>query len=187
MFQDLDSGPLCEAIELVTPGYKNGNFSHIGLIVNSKGKLKVLEAIPPKVTLSEIEDFLSKSKDKDKNPKVIVGRLKNYHQKNIKKAIRFANKKIGEKYDDLFLINNERYYCSELIYEAFLEDSVFKLQPMNFLSPNSNDTLKIWKDYYLKLGFSVPQNELGINPGIMSLSENLDIVHIYGIPNGMKK
>ena len=33
LFQDLDSSPLCDAIELVTPGYKNGNFSHVGIII----------------------------------------------------------------------------------------------------------------------------------------------------------
>ena len=33
LFQDLDSSPLCDAIELVTPGFENGNFSHIGLVV----------------------------------------------------------------------------------------------------------------------------------------------------------
>ena len=33
LFQDLDSSPLCDAIELVTPGYKGANFSHIGMVV----------------------------------------------------------------------------------------------------------------------------------------------------------
>ena len=28
LFQDLDSSPLCEAIESVTPGYKDQKFSH---------------------------------------------------------------------------------------------------------------------------------------------------------------
>ena len=33
LFQDLDSSPLCEAIERVTPGYKKANFSHIGIVL----------------------------------------------------------------------------------------------------------------------------------------------------------
>ena len=33
LFQDLDSSPLCDAIELVTPGYKGANLSHIGMVV----------------------------------------------------------------------------------------------------------------------------------------------------------
>ena len=185
LFQDLDSSPLCNAIELVTPGYKEANFSHIGLIVSDNGKLKVLEAIPPKVILTEIDDFLIRSKDKYGNPKVIVGRLKDEYKNTIPKAVEFANKKIGIEYDDVFIMNNSSYYCSELIYEAFLENRIFKLQPMTFLHPETKDTLQAWKDYYSALEVKIPQNKLGINPGIMSLSKKIEIVHIYGIPDGM--
>jgi len=51
LFQDLDSSPLCDAIEMVTPGYQEADLSHVGLIVRDKGELKVLEAIPPHVKL----------------------------------------------------------------------------------------------------------------------------------------
>jgi len=62
LFQDLDSSPLCDAIELVTPGYKNANFSHIGIVTelgdpycisadyNYDHHIRVLEAIPDKVS-----------------------------------------------------------------------------------------------------------------------------------------
>ena len=187
LFQDLDSSALCDAIELVTPGYNDANFSHIGFIVSDDGKLKVLEAIPPKVILTELEDFLSRSKDKDVNPKVIVGRLKKEYKKTIPKAVEFAHKKIGVDYDGLFLMNNNSYYCSELLYEAFSKDSIFQLQAMTFLHPDSCDTLQTWKAYYAEIGVKIPENELGINPGIMSLSKKIEIVHIYGIPDGMNK
>ena len=146
-----------------------------------------MEAIPPKVILTELEDFLSRSKDKDGNPKVIVGRLKKEYKKTIPKAVEFAHKKIGVDYDGLFLMNNNSYYCSELLYEAFSKDSIFQLQAMTFLHPDSGDTLQTWKAYYAELGVKIPENELGINPGIMSLSKKIEIVHIYGIPDGMKK
>ena len=187
LFQDLDSSPLCDAIELVTPGYNDANFSHIGFIVSDDGKLKVLEAIPPKVILTELEDFLSRSKDKDGNPKVIVGRLKKEYKNAIPKAVEFAHKKIGVDYDGIFIMNNNSYYCSELLYEAFSKDSIFQLQAMTFLHPESGDTLQTWKAYYAELGVKIPENELGINPGIMSLSKKIEIVHIYGTPDGMKK
>jgi hypothetical protein len=58
---------------------------------------------------------------------------------------------------------------------------------MTFLHPDSGETLQAWKNYYSELGVKIPQNKLGINPGIMSLSEKIEIVHIYGIPDGMKK
>ena len=186
LFQDLDDSPICDAIELVTPGYKNGNFSHIGLIVSDNSKLLVLEAIPPKIILTEVNDFLSRSKDKDGNPKVIVGRLKEKYRHTIKNAIEFSKNKLGESYDNLFLINNNSYYCSELIYEAFLKDSIFNLYKMKFVHPENGEILPVWEEYYNNLNKEIPQNELGINPGVISISNKIDIIYIYGAPDGMK-
>ena len=59
------------------------------------------------------------------NPKVIVGRLKPEYSNLIDDAIIFLKSKLGVPYDDLFLLNNDSYYCSELIYEAFKEDEMF--------------------------------------------------------------
>jgi len=204
LFQDLDSSPLCDAIELVTPGFENGNFSHIGIVVEigdlfclnpeynqitsgAKGNIRVLEALPGGVITTRIDSFLNRSSDYNSNPKVIVGRLKDEYKNTIPKAIEFVNKQIGVDYDEAFLLNNEKYYCSELIYEAFKRDSIFRLRPMTFLNPEDKDTLPIWKEYYSDLNIKIPQNELGINPGIISISNKIEIVHVYGIPNGMNK
>ena len=187
LFQDLDSSPLCDAIELVTPGYKDANFSHIGLLVLDNDTLKVLEAIPPKVVLTEMKSFFNRSYDKEGRSKIIVGRLKDEFQHTIKDAIIYAKRKIEMKYDEVFLMNNNSYYCSELIFEAFEKDSIFKLKPMTFLHPETNDTLTVWKNYYSELGIKIPQNEPGINPGIMSLSEKIEMIYFYGTPDGMKQ
>ena len=199
LFQDLDSSPLCDAIEIVTPGYKNANLSHIGIVVELgdpycinpnyifDDKIRVLEAIPKNVKTTRLDSFLNRSFDNNKKPKVIVGRLKNQYQHTINDAILFLKSKIGIKYDDAFLINNGSYYCSELIYEAFKNDSIFKLNPMTFLDPATNETMQVWKEYYSKLKMEIPQNKLGINPGSMSLSEKIEIIHLYGIPDGMEK
>jgi hypothetical protein len=198
LFQDLDSSPLCEAIESVTPGYNNGNFSHVGIIIkggdpilqnvdskfeekyfyNLQQDYRVLEAIPAEVTTTRIDSFLNKSLDSLSNPKVIVGRLKVEYRYLIKDAIRFLNGKIGVKYDDEFLLNNEKYYCSELIYEAFKKEDVFELAPMNFMN-KENKIMPIWQNYYDKLNMKVPQGELGINPGLMSISNKIDIIYDF--------
>ncbi|MGY8932225.1 MAG: YiiX/YebB-like N1pC/P60 family cysteine hydrolase [Flavobacteriales bacterium] len=199
LFQDLDSSPLCEAIERVTPGYKKANFSHIGIVlelgdpfcINSdylyEDNIRILEAIPNKVTTTRLDSFLNRSFDKNNNPKVIVGRLKKEYQYTIDDAIEFLKSTIGTAYDNAFIINNNSYYCSELIYEAFEKDSIFRLQPMTFLDPISKDTLQIWKEYYLKLKIDIPQYEPGINPGIMSISNKIDIIHEYGLPSNYIK
>ena len=194
LFQDLDSSPLCDAIELVTPGYKGANFSHIGMVVelgdpycinpdyNYNDHVRILEAFPTRVRTIRVDSFLNRSLDNNGNPKVIVGRLKVKYAHAISNAIKFVNKQLGEPYDDEFLMKNKKYYCSELIYESFESDNIFELQPMTFLHPETKDTLKIWKKYYSDLGVKIPQNKLGINPGIMSLSDKIEVVHVYGIP-----
>ena len=151
LFQDLDSSPLCEAIETVTPGFNNASLSHIGMIVSHNNELKVIEALPPEVVFTKIEDFLSRSLDCNNNPKVIVGRLKYKYSNIIPKAIKYAKNQVGTKYDDAFLMNNDLYYCSELIHDSFREDSIFQLKPMTFVNPKTNKTLEIWEKYYLSL------------------------------------
>ena len=136
LFQDLDSSPLCDAIELVTPGYNEANFSHIGLVVLINDTLKILEAIPPKVMLTNLDNFLNRSFDKGGNPKVIVGRLKDKYLHSVEEAVSYSKSKLNIEYDEVFLMNNNSYYCSELIYEAFLNDSIFELKPMTFFTPN---------------------------------------------------
>ena len=185
LFQDLDSSPLCDAIELVTTGYNGANFSHIGLVVLDNDTLKVLEAIPPKVMITNLDDFINRSFDKNGNPKVIVGRLKKEFTNSISNAVSYSKSKLDITYDEVFLINNETYYCSELIYEAFLNDSIFELKPMTFLHPETKDTLKVWKEYYSDLNTNIPEGNPGINPGIMSLSNKIEMVHFYGIPDGL--
>jgi hypothetical protein len=199
LFQDLDSSPLCDAIELVTPGFKNGKFSHIGIVVeigdyfcknpeyNPMEHTRILESLPGGVITTRLDSFLMRSSDYNNNPKVIVGRLNDEYKNTIPAAIQFAKKQIGVDYDEVFILDNDKYYCSELIYEAFSKDSVFQLKPMTFLHPETKDTLETWKEYYSDLGVEIPQNKLGINPGIMSLSDKIEIIHFYGIPNGMKK
>ena len=185
LFQDLDSSPLCEAIEIVTPGYKNGNFSHVGIVIDISDSTYILEAIPDKVKKTNLHQFLNRSFDNKNQPKVIVGRLKKEYQFTIDDAIIFLKSKIGHNYDDQFLLNNDSYYCSELIYEAFEKNNIFELKPMTFLNPLNNDTLEIWKEYYQNLNIDIPEKELGINPGIMSISNKIDILKIYGKPDGM--
>ena len=185
LLQDLDSSPLCDAIELVTPGYNGANFSHIGLVVSVNDTLKVLEAIPPKVITTNLDDFINRSFDKNGNPKVIVGRLKKEFTNSISNAVSYSKSKLDITYDEVFLINNETYYCSELIFEAFEKDSIFQLKPMTFLHPKTKDTLKVWKEYYSDLNTNIPEGNPGINPGIMSLSNKIEMVHFYGIPDGL--
>ena len=186
LFQDLDSSELCEAIEAVSEGYKGSNFSHVGLVIKQDNKVLVIEAIPPKVVLTPIDTFLKRSNDNNGNPKVIVGRLKSKFQNYIDQSLNYCLNRIGDKYDDEFIFDNNSVYCSELIYNSFNNEQIFKAQPMKFEDPSNEEIAKIWQEYYLKINKPIPHNKLGINPGLMSTSNAIEIVYIYGLPNGYK-
>ena len=44
LFQDLDSSPLCDAIEKVTTGINNQDFSHVGICMIIDSDFYILEA-----------------------------------------------------------------------------------------------------------------------------------------------
>ena len=179
LFQDLDSSPLCEAIESVTSGHNNYNVSHIGFVINVNGELKVLEAIPPKVKLTALDTFLFRSTDSNNNPKVFVGRLNEKFKNVIPEAVDYCLNRLEYTYDEFFLMNNNKYYCSELIYESFKSNNIFKLEKMNFNNFDGGKNV-IWQKYFDELNITIPQDSLGINPASMSKSKNINIIHFYG-------
>lgn len=186
LFQDLDCGPFCDAIEKVTAGVRGANFSHVGIAVEEEGSWKVLEAGSNGVVITSLSDFLDRSKDVDSNPKVMVGRVK-LGKNQIKAALEIAYSKLGSNYDDIFDINNDSYYCSELVYYSFLQDNkpIFKLFPMTFKDPDTDLTFPAWVDYYKSLNANIPEGEPGLNPGGISRSDYVEIVHSYGKPDGI--
>lgn len=184
LFQDLDSDSISEAIESVTGGEKHLSFSHVGIVeINSNGDTLVLEAISKGVIYTKLNSFLQRSTTADQKPKVEVGRLKPEFSILIHKALESGKKLIGKPYDDVYLIGDSTYYCSELIYEIFLntQDSceIFQLNPMTFKDAKTGDFLPFWIEYYKKLGVDIPEGKPGLNPNGMSLSPNINMVYSY--------
>ena len=81
IFQDLDSSPLCSAIEEVTPGIFNQNFSHVGLIIHIENKFKIIESFSNGVKIVEIRDFLIRSLTDSGIPKITIARIHKEFQK----------------------------------------------------------------------------------------------------------
>jgi hypothetical protein len=191
LFHDLDCGPVCDAIETVTQGIHGAHLSHIGMIVHKNDQCMVLEAISAGVMLTPLNDFLSRSHDSLGQPKVIVGRLKKEYRYLIPKAISESDKYIGKPYDDLFDMENDSYYCSEMLYLIFKNASnnneVFSLAPMTFKKPGTSEFFPQWISYFKERNTAIPEGKPGINPGNMSRSKAIEIIHIYGIPTGWKK
>lgn len=174
VFQDLDCGPLCDAIEAVTEGYQGRDFSHVAIIVKIKSELRAVEAIGNFVRSTSIDSLFLRCPNPDK---YLIMRLNDEYQNLIPKARKYAISTIGKPYDNRFIMNNDSLYCSELIYEAFLDkkskNKLFDLQPMTYKDPANNSFFPAWIDYYKDLKSPIPQGLMGINPGLISRSPYL--------------
>ena len=189
LFQDSDCGPFCESIEKVTFGIDGSKLSHVGMVVpKGADALVVLEAVSAGVVETPLDSFFIRSFDEDNNSKVVVGRVKQAYEHLVPKATAFAKTKLGVAYDEVFDITNDKYYCSELIYDAFKyannDQPIFQLQAMTYVDPETNSLFTIWEDYFMALHVPVPEGQPGLNPGGMSKSDYINIVHFYGKPEG---
>lgn len=121
LFQDLNCGELCDAIEAVTEGVDGKDFSHCAMVVKINDTLQVVEAIGDKVQVTSLRNFFARSGDTTTIQNITVGRVLEKYQPLAAKAALNAKAHIGEPYDDVFLMNNNSWYCSELLYDAFKE------------------------------------------------------------------
>jgi hypothetical protein len=182
LFQNLNCGDLCNAIEAVTEGVNGKDFSHCAMVVNVNDTLKVIEAIGYKVHVNSIKKFFARSGDTTVIQNITVGRVKHQFDNLIPNAISNAKQLIGQTYDDEFLLGNGKWYCSELIYETFKQannqNDFFELEPMTFIDPKTKTFFPTWVNYYKELKTEIPEGKLGINPGLISRSNKIQIIKI---------
>ena len=174
LFQSMNCGPLCEATNEVTSGYQGHDFSHLGLVYIKNDSILVIEAAGSSVKITPYETFKTYTAEK-----MFVGRLKRKYRALIPEAIAFALQQIGVPYDEEYVYNNGKYYCSELLYDAFLHANkkpLFDLFPMTFKSPKTEEYFEVWVDYYKKLNIEIPEGKPGCNPGGISTSDKLKII-----------
>ena len=174
LFQKMNCGDLCEAIHAVTEGFNGYDFSHLGLVVIENDSVFIIEAAGNAVRKVTLEQF-----SKNTQTTMFIGRVKYKYKKLIPEVISFSKQQIGIPYDDDYLYDNGKYYCSELIYDAFLKAygmPFFELQPMTFKQPNTNEFFPAWVEYYQKLKIEIPEGKPGCNPGGISTSKKIKIV-----------
>lgn len=171
-----------KAIENVTASLDDLNFSHVGVVVVEDGEVFVLEATMPVVCKTPLEKYFKQSKQVDGNPLVVVGRLKRRFWKSIPRAINTMKSLLGKPYDYVFLPDNDKYYCSEIIYLAFLRRNgkpIFKESPMSFKDKTTGETSPLWIKHFERHKTPIPEGVPGTSPGEMSRSKALKIVHRF--------
>ncbi|WP_148114102.1 YiiX/YebB-like N1pC/P60 family cysteine hydrolase [Ancylomarina longa] len=184
LFQDLDADSISNAIETVTGGTEKLSFSHIGILDYDKdGNPMVLEAISKGVSLTPLKVFLQRSANASGKSKVVVARLKPKYRDRINDALNYGKLLLDKPYDNVYVMGDSNYYCSELIYEIFdhTKDTtkIFQLHPMTFKDSKTGDYLPFWKKYYQNLGVEIPEGMPGLNPNGMFQSSHIDIVYRY--------
>ena len=83
-----------------------------------------------------------------------------------------AHNFLGQPYDNAFMHDNGALYCSELIYECFLDSAgnhLFEAIPMNWRAPDGTIP-QYWLDHFNKLNTPIPEDLPGTNPTAISRS-----------------
>ena len=145
-----------------------GAMVHVGIIEVVGDSIFVIDATPKTGVSRRSWDEFQKAQRNSQGalPAMKLMRLKG--QYDVKTSVENANKQCGAPYDFCFLPDNGRYYCSELVYECYVDQGkpLFEAVPMNFRNADG-----IYDPYWIKLfeeqGMNIPQDSFGTNPDAM--------------------
>lgn len=162
----------CEAVQKAT----HSPYSHCGIIFKDNGQWMVYEAIQP-VVKTPLKKWIARGKDS----KYVVKRLKDSESllssEKISGMKNYCNALLGKNYDIYFEWDNDRIYCSELVWKAYKEVTdieVGKLQHLKDFDLSSDIVRTIMRERY---GDNVPYEELVISPAAVFESPLLEAVN----------
>lgn len=149
--------------------YDSIKFIHVGIIEIVNDSVNVIEASSEQgVRIITLERFLEKTPKINGKPGVVIKRLNLDFP--VDEAIRRAKTHLGEPYDWWYLPDNGKLYCSELVYESYLDSDgkpIFKTIPMNFRNPDGSMP-EFWIKLFEELGQPIPEGLPGTNPNNLS-------------------
>lgn len=161
---------LSGAISRVTRTEKTESYDHIGIVEKVGNAFFVLHASTQGGSQKEPIKSFVKNQGKDE---IAIFRLKEVYKKSLSNALKKANTMLGKPYNFSYVLSDEAYYCSDFIQKAFEKDSIFKLNPMTFINPETGKTDAYWEKFYEDLDMEVPEGKLGCNPNGLSTSEKI--------------
>lgn len=149
----------CEAVQLAT----HSPYSHCGIIFKDNGKWMVYEAVQP-VKKTPLNEWIARGKD----GVFVTKRLKNdesiLSNKVVQNMKEYCTSMLGKSYDIYFEWDNEKIYCSELVWKAYKEKAgieVGRLQQLKDFDLSSSIVKQIMKERY---GDNIPLEEQVISP-----------------------
>jgi uncharacterized protein YycO len=137
--------------------------SHCGIIYKEGDNYLVLEAIQP-VKLTPLDEWINRGK----GGKYIIKRLENADQiltlAALNKMKEIGTSFIGKDYDLTFEWNDDKIYCSELIWKIYQRATgieIGRLQQLREFDLTNDAVKRKMKERY---GDKIPMNEMVISP-----------------------
>ncbi len=173
VFQSLPCNPIIDAIE----GCTGSPYSHCGIVIHHEGGWHVLEAIGP-VKETPLKNWIAQSSiSKGRRDHFAVCRLKPEFQKHIPSMIAGARRFIGKPYDIQYELDDEKIYCSELIYKGWQAATTHPLGKLCRLSDLN------WQPYETVIrsitGGRLPLDRQMITPKNLAAAPQLDPILPY--------
>lgn len=147
-------------------------YSHMGMIVNKKGKLWVLEAIQP-VKYTAFDAWVNRGE----NRHYVVKRLNKGLTRQQQNALQInAEKYLAKPYDIYFEWNDEAIYCSEIVWKAYNDALGIQLAPLQKLKSFDLSDAQVKALMKQRYGQNIPLQETVIAPKAIFESKQLIMV-----------
>lgn len=182
LFQANKPDAFNHAVEKAEAGYRQMEFSHVGIVNVEHGDTMVIEAVFSGVRQCPLRDFLDHAVQINGKPYVLVGRLKQPSERYADAAVNKAKTLIGKPYDVAFLPDNDQFYCSELVYYCYRNaknQPLFTAKPMSFKDAATGDFFPAWVQFFDSLKLAIPEGIPGTNPNGLSNDPAIDIIYNF--------
>ena len=168
------------AIKSATSRDKDIPYTHVGIVWVHGDTISIIEAGDTAVSVTPYGQFINAAMRDGDRLFATVSRVdidRELRDAAVGRALTF----LGQPYDNAFTIDNGMMYCTELVWEAYLDASgnrIFPASPMNFYA--ADGTLNpYWVKHFEALGIDIPQGEPGTNPVDMSKDPHITPIHYY--------
>lgn len=146
---------------------------HVAIATWVNGKLYALEAIDEGVVLTPYDRFTERTMSKGG---MLIGRL--HDRSGVDQSVSNAMEHLDKPYDNLYMIDTQEIYCSELVQMSYVNgrgQRLFPLINMSFHDANGH-ILDYWREHYSKYNMAVPEGALGTNPAQIANDPAVEII-----------
>lgn len=146
---------------------------HVAIATWIGDRLYALEAIDEGVVLTPYDTFQERTTSKGG---MLIGRL--HDRSGVNQSVSNAMEHLGKPYDDLYMIDTQEIYCSELVQLSYVNGKGQRLFPLINMSFHDAQgrILDYWREHYAKHGMAVPEGALGTNPAQIANNPAVEII-----------